>query len=429
VCIKNSTFAAKYTIVNTELFIAKRLTFDKESKASFSRPIIRIAIIGIALGLVVMIISVAVVTGFKNEIRKRVVGFGSHIHIINFDSNISFETQPISKKQDFYPGLADSIEGIDHIQIFATKPGIIKTDKDIEGVIVKGIGSDFDWHFFNENLVEGHSFNVNDTLTSNEVLISRHISNLLGLEIKDEFAMFFIDRQPRARRFKIAGIYETSLEEFDKQFILADIKHIIKLNNWKDDEISGFEILISDYRDIDYLTRQVHEIAGLSFDEDGYPLKVRNIKHKYPQIFDWLTLLDMNVLVILILMVVVAGFNMVSGLIILILDRTNMIGILKSLGLNNKGIRKIFLYQSAFLITKGLLWGNLIGILLAFIQYKTQFLQLDQASYFIDYVPVNFNILYFILLNAGTLLITLTMLVFPSLIIANISPSRTVRFN
>ncbi len=415
--------------MNTEFFIAKRLTFEKESKNSFSRPIIKIALIGIALGLAVMLVSVAVVTGFKKEIRNKVIGFGSDIQIVNFDANLSYETIPISKNQDFYPSI-DTIAGIRHIEVFATKPGIIKTKTDIEGVIVKGVGSDFDWSFFNKNLVAGKSFRVNDSVTSNDVVISKYLASLLRLKVGDEFAMFFIDleNRPRMRRFKVSGIYETSLEEFDKQFILADIKHIQKLNGWNKNQISGFEISINDYNKIDYYTYLVREIAGLHFLDNGTQLKVISIKQRYPQIFDWLGLLDMNVWVLLILMLIVAGFNMVSGLLILILDRTNMIGTLKSIGSNNNFIRKIFLYQSGFLILKGMLWGNIIGIGICLIQYYFEPLKLNQASYFINYVPINFNIFYFILINIGSMIITLLMLILPSLVIAKISPAKSIRF-
>ena len=414
--------------MNTELFIAKRITFDKENKQSISRPIIKICIFGISLGLAVMIISVAVVVGFKHEIRKKVIGFGSHIQIVNYDLNTSFETSPISRNQHFYPSL-DTIKGIKHIQVFATKPGIIKTRADIQGAIVKGVGSDFDWSFFNENLVEGKSFNVVDSAKTNEVLISKYLSLLLKLKVGDKFIMYFIDNRPRPRSFTVSGIYETSLEEFDRQFILADIGHIKKLNNWEDDEISGFEVLIDNYNDIDYMTYVVRSIAGSTFDDEGQKLQVINIKEKYPQIFDWLNLIDKNVWIILGLMLTVAAFNMISGLLILILDRTNMIGILKAIGTGNKSIKNIFLYQSAFLMVKALFWGNIIGLGICWIQDYFKVLKLDQTSYFIDYAPIDFNLFHIIILNIGTLVITMIILLLPSIIISNINPVKTIRFN
>ncbi len=414
--------------MNIGFFIAKRLAFDKESRQTITRPIIKISVIGIALGLAVMIISVAIVIGFKNEIRKKIAGFGSHIQIINYDSNNSFETIPVSKNQSFYPSL-DSVYGIKHIQVFATKPGIIKTDNDIQGAIVKGIGSDYDWSFFRENLVEGEIFYVNDSVKTDKVIISKYLSSLLKLNIGDRFGMYFIDDKPRGRPFRITGIYETNLEEFDRQFILADIGHIQKLNNWNDDQVSGFEIILDDFSDIDYMTYIVNGIAGAKFYEDGSKLRVINIKQRYPQIFDWLGLIDKNVWIILGLMLIVACFNIISGLLIMILDRTNMIGTLKALGTENRSIQRIFLYQAFYLLVRGLFWGNLIGLSLCWIQHYFRILKLEQSSYFIDYVPIYFNGFYLFLLNLGTLLITLLVLQIPSMVVTRISPVKTIRFD
>ncbi len=414
--------------MNIGFFIAKRLAFDKESRQTITRPIIKISVIGIALGLAVMIISVAIVIGFKNEIRKKIAGFGSHIQIINYDSNNSFETIPVSKNQSFYPSL-DSVYGIKHIQVFATKPGIIKTDNDIQGAIVKGIGSDYDWSFFRENLVEGEIFYVNDSVKTDKVIISKYLSSLLKLNIGDRFGMYFIDDKPRGRPFRITGIYETNLEEFDRQFILADIGHIQKLNNWNDDQVSGFEIILDDFSDIDYMTYIVNGIAGAKFYEDGSKLRVINIKQRYPQIFDWLGLIDKNVWIILGLMLIVACFNIISGLLIMILDRTNMIGTLKALGTENRSIQRIFLYQAFYLLVRGLFWGNLIGLSLCWIQHYFRILKLEQSSYFIDYVPIYFNGFYLFLLNLGTLLITLLVLQIPSMVVTHISPVKTIRFD
>lgn len=412
----------------TGLFIATRLTFNKDARSSFSGPIIRISIVGIALSLAVMIIAVATVTGFKNEIRRKIIGFGSHIQIINYDANSSFETEPISKNQSFLP-LLRSIPGIRHIQVFATKPGIIKTRTDIQGAIAKGIGSDFDWSFFAENLVEGSLFKVNDSTRTNDVLISKYFSDLLKLKPGDRFAMYFIDEQPRGRSFRVSGIYRTSLMEFDKQFILVDIGHLQNLNSWDSTQVSGFEILINNYNSLNFISSEVFNIAGVQFSEDGSKLRVINIRERYPQIFDWLGLIDKNVWVLLGLMLIVSAFNMISGLLIIILDRTSMIGILKAMGMNNRGIRSIFLYQSFYLILKGLIWGNLVGAGICFMQYYFKFLKLNPESYFLEYVPVNFNLSHLALLNVGTLLITLAVLTLPSMVIARIDPSRTIRFD
>ena len=414
--------------MKTGFFIARRLTFNKESGNYLSGPIIRISVTGIALSLAVMIISVATVTGFKDEIRRKITGFGSHVQIINYDSNNSFETEPVSRNQTFLPLLA-KIPGIAHIQAFATKPGIIKTRSDIQGAIVKGIGSDFNWDFFAENLVEGNLFRVKEGSRTDKVLISKYLSGLLKLKTGDRFAMYFINDKPRGRSFEVSGIYQTSLVEFDKQFILADLGHVQDLNNWDSTQISGFEILISDYSQLSRITSEVFNIAGVTFNKDGSKLRVVNIRERYPQIFDWLGLIDKNVWVLLGLMLIVSAFNMISGLLIIILDRTTMIGVLKALGMNNRGIRSIFLYQSVYLMVKGLFWGNLAGIGICLLQQYFKILKLNPESYFLSYVPINFNLTYLLILNIGTLLITLLVLMLPSMVIARINPARTIRFD
>jgi lipoprotein-releasing system permease protein len=414
--------------LNTELFIARRIFSDKSVKKGISQPIVTIAVIGIALGLAVMILSVAIVTGFKSEISNKVIGFGSHIQIVNYDSNISFETSPINKQQAFYTDI-NELSGIKNIQEFAIKAGIIKTQTDFAGVVLKGVGSNFDWSFFDQNMIAGKSFRITDSINTNEILISAHIANLLQLKVGDKIGAYFIQQPPRMRSFVISGIYETSLSEFDEKFALVDIKHIQKLNNWTDDQISGFEVTIEDFSQLDKMTDDVRSIVGFHFNPDGTKLKVLSIKEKYPQMFDWLDLTDMNVWIILILMISVAGFNMVSGLLILILERTNMIGILKAIGTKNWSIRKIFLYQSGLLISKGLLWGNIIGIAICILQAQFHILKLDPTSYYLDAVPINLKIWHILALNSGTLIITIIMLLVPSYIISRLSPEKTIRFN
>jgi len=414
--------------LNIEFFIARRLILDKETKKTISRSILSIAVFGVALSLAVMIIAVAVVTGFKNEITNKVVGFGSHIQILNFDSNISYETQPIKKDQEFLSDLR-SEPGILNVQVFATKAGIIKTQTDIQGVVLKGIGSDFNWYFFEKYITEGDIFYVGDSVRTNKVVISKYLASLLKLNVGDEFIMYFIQEPPRMRRFEVSGIFETSLEEFDKIYVLADISHIQRLNDWDGNQISGFEITIDDFNQLDELTYRVMNIVGFGFEDDRTRLKVVNIYDKYPQIFDWLNLQDMNVIVILILMIIVAGFNMVSGLLILILDRTTMIGILKALGTINLTIRRIFLYQSGFLIVKGLFWGNLIGLALCLLQKEFEIIKLDQSSYYLTTVPINLNVFHILALNIGTCLVVMMILIIPSMIISRISPVKAIRFN
>ncbi len=414
--------------MNIELHIAKRLVNAGERKKSISGPIVTIAVAGIALGLAVMILAVSIVTGFKKEISNKVIGFGSHIQITNFDSNISFETTPVRTNQPFLPEIRQ-IPEVRHIQPFATKAGIIRTRDDIQGVVLKGIDQSFDWSFFEQNMTAGRRIEISDTITSNQAVISQTIASLLRLEVGDPFNMFFVQDPPRARRFNVSGIYETGLEELDRIFVLADLRHIQRLNDWEDDQVSGFEILLDDFDNLERVTNEVNDLAGYVFTEDMSRLRIASISSKYPQFFDWLELLDMNVWVILTLMVIVAGFNMVSGLLILILERTGMIGILKAMGLDNTRLRKIFLYQSAFLIAKGLLWGNLLGVGLSLIQHYTGFIKLDQASYFIATVPINLKMTHLLMLNIGTMVITIVMLIVPSYIIGRIDPDKTIRFD
>lgn len=410
------------------MFIAHRVFTDRDNKESFSRPIVAIAVAGIALGLTVMILAIAIVTGFKNEIRNKVVGFGSHIQILNLDTNTSYEMVPVSRNQKFLESVK-AMPGINHVQVFGIKAGIIKTETDIQGVVLKGVGNDFDWQFFRDNLVEGEIFQVTDSTRTNKVLISKYLSKLLRLRVGDDFAMYFVQEPPRMRRFTISGIYETSLEDFDKIFILADIGHIIRLNDWDPDQISGFEITIDDFRDLDWMTFRVQEQVGYGFEEDKTMLRVLSIQEKYPQIFDWINLQDMNVAIILILMLVVAGFNMVSGLLILILDRTRMIGILKALGAENARVRRIFLIQAGLLIAKGLFWGNIIGIGLCLLQRYFGIIRLEQSSYYLTTVPINLDPMHILLLNIGTMVLILLMLIVPSHVISGIMPVKTIRFD
>jgi lipoprotein-releasing system permease protein len=380
------------------------------------------------MGLAVMILAVAILTGFKQQIREKVVGFGSNIQVMNFDSNISLENTPVSDTQAFIPKIK-KIPGIRHLQVFATKAGIIKTHEEIQGVVLKGIGSDFDWSYFGSNMVDGSVFTVSDTGRTDKVIISKKISDMLRLKTGDSFIMHFIQDPPRMRKFTISGIYETSLEEFDKIYVFCDIGHIKRLNGWKDDQVSGFEIFIDDFDKLDEMTLAVRDAIGYKITEEETKFKVTNIRSKYPQIFDWLNFQDINVIIIIFLMLVVAGFNMISGLLILILEKTNMIGVLKALGSEDKTIRKIFLYQAAYLIGKGLLWGNLIGIGLAYIQLKTGLISLDPTSYYIKTVPVNLEISHVLLLNAGTMFIIIIMLLVPSQLITRITPVKAIRYD
>ncbi len=413
--------------MNLEWFIARRLFYAKENKDGISNSVISIAVFGIALGMAVMILSVAIVTGFKEQVRQKVIGFGSHILISNYDTNNSYEAYPISKNQSFYPDI-EKVKGIKHIQVFATKAGIIKTKTDFQGVVLKGVAPDFDWSFFNQNIIEGSSFKITNGYKTDSVLISKYLASLLKLKIGDPLFMYFISDPIKMKRFKIAGIYSTDLQELDKLFVIGDIGHVQRLNDWSENQISGFEILVDDFDNLDQMATTVDSQVGSQYIEGKEQLTVKSIKDIYPQIFDWLELTNTNVWIILGLMVLVSVFNMISGLFVIILERTNMIGILKALGARNFSISKVFLYHASFLISKGLILGNLIGIGLGLIQYHYHFVKLDPSTYYIDSVPINFKIWHIVLLNAGTLLITIFMLVIPSLIISRIRPAKAIKF-
>jgi lipoprotein-releasing system permease protein len=378
-----------------------------------------------------MIISIAVVTGFKKEIRNKVIGFGSHIQLVNFDSNLSYETVPVSSNQPWLDRLKQ-LDGIKHISAFATKPGIVKTDDEMMGIVLKGVGPDFDWSFFRDNLVEGSLISLSDTGRNDDVLISQQMALSLKLKVGDPLFSYFLNESAtsqKMRRFRISGIYKTSLEEFDRLFVLADINQVKRVNDWKPDQVSGFEITISDFDRIDEMTEKVRE-ETINYSKDGDAvLRPVSITSKYPQIFDWLNLLDMNVLIILTLVILVAGFNMVSGLLILILERTTMIGVLKAVGSENRSIRKIFLYLSSMLIGRGLFWGNIAGIAFCLLQSYYGFFKLDPTSYYLDTVPVNLKITHLLMLNAGTLAITMLMLIVPSWYISMIAPDKAIRFD
>ena len=395
---------------------------------SFSRSILGIAIFGIALSLAVMIVAVAIITGFKKEISAKVTGFSAHIQIQNMDSNLSYETAPVPGKLESIAQIRE-IKGIKNVQAFAIKAGIIKTGEEIHGAVLKGIDQSYDWSFIEKHLTEGEIFTVSDTVRSNSVVLSSSTARLLKLGVGERFTMYFIQDPPRARTFTISGIFNTSLEQFDQLYIFADIKQVQRLNDWRNGEVSGYEVLIDKMDDLPELTGTVREQVGFEFLADGSRLRVENIREKNTQIFDWLNLQDMNVIVLIILMLVVAGFNMISGLLILILERTNMIGILKALGTDNVSIRKIFMYQSAYLTLVGLLWGNLFGVLICLAQKYLGLISLDPTSYYLDTVPINLNLGHLLLLNAGTLLITFLFLLIPSGIIARISPDKSIRFN
>lgn len=378
-----------------------------------------------------MILSVAVVTGFQNEIKAKLIGFNSHIQISYYDNNTSAEPKPISKIQPFLSDIKNNPD-INHISVYATKNGIIKTQTDNEGVLLKGVSSDFNWDFLNKSFVQGKSFVVGDTVSKN-IVISKYLSDKLNLKLNDKMIIYFIvDRfdsvgtklrtETTGKDFYISGIYETGLEEIDRVLVLTDIRRIQKMNGWREDEVAGFEIAIKDYKKIDDIGYDVDKLIGQG-------LVALTIKQTNPSIFSWLDMMDINVIMILVMMVIVAGINMISALLILILERANMIGILKALGANNGSVQKIFLYNAVYLIGKGLLFGNVFGIGIALLQQYFGIFTLDEKIYYISQIPINLNVMDVLLLNAGTLICCVLMLIVPSFIVSKITPVKAIRFS
>ena len=413
--------------MNFEFFIARRLHFGEEKGREVSPPAIRVAKAGIALGLVVMLLSVAIVIGFKKQIRDKVIGFGSHIQITNFDSNRSYETAPIAVSDTLLTSLLH-FPGIKQVRKFSTKPGIIKTSSDFLGVVLKGVDEDYDWRFFKKYLKEGFLPHYSKGKISNEVLVSKQVADVLGFHAGDSFLIYFIGENVRARKLKITGIYDTGFADYDKLFVPADIRQINKLNAWNKDEVSGLELIVDDFNHVDFVTQQLYYYLANRHDRKGNTYYAKSIKELNPMIFNWLNVLDINVVVILVLMLAVSGFTMISGLLIIILERANMIGILKTLGQTDSSLRLVFLNVAFFLVGKGMMWGNIIGLSFCFIQSYFHIIALDPSVYYINAVPIGLTFGSWLLINVGTLVICMLMLLAPSYLIAHIEPAKTVRF-
>jgi lipoprotein-releasing system permease protein len=414
--------------MNTELFIARRIyRGDKKNDKLVSSPAIRIAIAGISVGLAVVILAVSIIVGFKNEVRGKVIGFGAHIQITAFDNNSSHEHTPIALSDTLIEKLMSNSE-IRHIQEFISKPGIIKTDNDFMGIVLKGVSDSYDWDFFRQSLVEGSIINPNDTTSGNQVIISKYIADKLHLKLGDRFTTYFVQNPPRGRQFTIVGIYETNFESYDKLFVMSEIPVLARLNGWDDDMVSGIELLVHNFNQLNRTTQDIFFEMATHRDRFGNSLHTLSVKDTNPMIFNWLDLLDMNVWITIILMLIVSGVTMISGLLIIILERTNMIGILKSMGARDVSIRKVFLYLSAFLIGRGMFWGNVIALTLCIIQDKFQVVKLNPATYYVSAVPVDLNVLHILLLNIGTLTVSLLMLIAPSFLVAKITPAKSIKF-
>ncbi|WP_294470368.1 ABC transporter permease [uncultured Bacteroides sp.] len=413
--------------MSLSLFIARRIYRESDGGKQVSRPAVLIAMAGIAIGLAVMIIAVAVVIGFKSEVRNKVIGFGSHIQIANLDAVNSYETHPIVVGDSMIAALSAYSE-VDHVQRYSTKPGMIKTDDAFQGMVLKGVGPEFDPSFMQEYLIEGEIPVFSDSVSSNQVIISKALATKMKLKLGDRIYTYYIQDNIRARRLTIAGIYQTNFSEYDNLFLLTDLNLVNRLNGWKPEQVSGVELQVRDYDKLEDVTYQIAVDTDNQQDNLGGTYYVRNIEQLNPQIFEWLGLLDTNIWVILFLMMGVAGFTMISGLLIIIIERTNMIGILKALGADNFTIRKTFLWFSVFLIGKGMIWGNIFGLAFCFLQSYFKIFKLDPANYYMDSVPVSFNILFFLLINLGTLLASVLMLIGPSFLITKINPASSMRY-
>ncbi|MBE9584432.1 ABC transporter permease [Mucilaginibacter sp. JRF] len=405
--------------MNFSSFIAGRITF--KSRRTFSKLIVRIAVVGIMLGLGVMILSLAIVKGFKQEIREKIRGFAGDMQVVKFDLNNSYENSPFVKDDHFVKQALHNKEIIS-IKPFATKPAIIKANDEIEGIVLKGVDKTYDWQVFKKTLLEGDVINFSDSVKANEqIIVSRQTADRLKLKVGDDILMYFVQEPLRKRKLVISGIYSSGVDEVDKTFVIGSLALIQRLNNWESNEIGGYEVRVANF---DRLAK------ADAFLDTVIPVRLKSytIQQNYPTIFEWLKLLDVNARVMLVLMLIVAVINMISALLIMILERTSMIGMFKALGANNWSIQKVFLLNAFYLIGLGLILGNIFGLGLSLFQFKTHFFQLDPASYYMSFVPVQLNVMDVVLLNIGTLVICLLVMLIPSALVSKIQPVKAIRF-
>ena len=414
--------------MNLPYFLAHRIYAQNDDKRKVSRPAIRIATIGVAIGLAVMIVSVCVVLGFKHAIRDKVIGFGSHIQVAEYNALMGGDGRAV-QMDDSVMSVLSHIQGVKHVQRFAYRQGILKTDDDFLGVMFKGVGPEFDSTFIHKNMVEGSIPRFSDKASGNKLLISKNMADKLHLKTGSRLFAYYIDYTGvRMRRFTISGIYQTNLTQYDNTICFTDLHAVAKLNGWPADVAGGAELTINNFAQLDDVERTVIAKVNRTTDHYGNTFASKTIKEVSPQIFSWLSLLDLNVWIILAIMMCVAAVTMISGLLIIILERTQMIGLLKALGAGNATVRHTFMWFSAFIIGRGLLWGNLVGLGLVALQYVTGLVKLDPATYYVSTVPVEVNLLYVVLLNIGTLIISLFVLIAPSYLISHIHPAKTMSY-
>ena len=403
----------------SEWKIAKRLYFSEEGKARTSRPAVRVALGGILIGVMVMIVAICVVVGFKQEIQRKVAGFGSHIQVVNFDNNATYELQPVEVSDSLLQKLR-GLPYVKQVSTFASKPGILKTDSAFQGIIFKG--TDY-WDYFAENLVSGSL-----PEEKNEVIISTVLANQLHLAAGDAILCYFVQEDLRVRKLYVSGLYNTCMSEMDRLFVLGDIDLVRQLNHWRASQASGIEVLVDNLRHLQEAADGVYFATANRLDEAGNAFYTQTLEQLNPQIFGWLDLLDMNVVIIIVLMLCVSGFSIITGLIILILESITLIGTLKALGAHNRFVRRIFIYEAILLVGKGMLWGNVLGLGLVALQYFTQVIPLDASIYYVSYVPMAFPWGWLVALNIGVLLVAWVIMLAPSAIVSQISPAKVMHF-
>lgn len=405
---------------NLTLFLAQRLSGNKRN--SLSRPIVNISIIGVSLGLMIMIIAIAITEGYKKEIRDKVVGMGSHIRISNYDDNYSFEAVPFEKNHPSLQSLAQHPD-IRNIQFFATKTGIIKTDDQVEGVILKGVDTTFYWHNFQKNIITGNSINAGEESPLQEILISSKLSKKLKIELNDKVRTYFVQDPPMQRSFTVVGIFETGLPDFDEHFAIVDLRHVVKLNHWDSTMVGGIEILVENYDKSEQIGREINEMIG-------YELKAETVNQIYPQLFEWIDLFDTNIYVLMAIIIFVCIITMISTFFIIVLEQTPTIGMLKAMGMQNGNILSTFMFMASRILIKGVLIGDGIALLFAFLQKYLHIIKLDASVYYVNYIPVELNFWPVFVVNVGVLVLCLAILVFPAYYIAKkISPVNAIRFN
>ncbi|MBQ7149989.1 MAG: ABC transporter permease [Prevotella sp.] len=414
--------------MNFPLFIARKIYGDKGDKRKVSKPAIRIATAGVAIGLAVMIISVSVVLGFKHTIRDKVVGFGCHIQVADFMSLQTNENYPI-QMGDSMVNVLKKTPGVKHVQRFANKQGILKTENDFLGVVFKGVGPEYDTTFIHQNMVEGSIPKFSDEASKNKILVSKEMANKLNIKVGQKIFSYFIDNQGlRVRRFTVEGIYQTNLKQYDQIICYTDLYTAVKLNGWEDDQTSGAEITVNDFNRVNEVEDILVHKVNRTIDKYGETYSSKTIQEINPQIFSWLDLLDLNVWIILALMIAVAGVTMISGLLIIILERTTMIGVLKALGARNRVVRHSFMWFAVFIIGKGMLIGNIIALGLIALQSTTGIVKLDPTTYYVETVPVEYAWLPFVVINIATLIISVLVLIAPSYLISHIHPAKSMRY-